>query len=396
MTRIRFRAAVVRAVEAEGPGWQRLAVDVLEPAPAGGAEPAAPASAEAAQAPPRAGLQPRPGVAWHDTALFGRLAPGDRVILNTTAAWLGLGTGGVHFVYWVPGAEHAPDPQAPGHVMKLRYSPGQIRVLAAEEEAGAALALEPGAEPAGLLGGMPVVVGTLHSQLAAAVAGIASAWPRARIAYVMTDGGALPASFSRLAAELRRLGLVVATITCGHAYGGDVEAVSPASALAAARRALRADVAVAVMGPGVVGTGTALGTTALEAAALIDTVAALGGTPVFAVRAGSSDRRPRHRGISHHALSVLRLARSAALVALPRGGAGGRLHAQLRDAGLAVRHVICYTEAAPGLRHLRRLGIEVTTMGRGPSEERLLFAAASAAGRLAGLLARRLRGGDGT
>ena len=70
----------------------------------------------------------------------------------------------------------------------------------------------------------------------------------------MTDGAALPLALSDLVADLRERELIDATITCGHAFGGDYEAVSAFSALAVARHVAHADAAVVVMGPGIVGT----------------------------------------------------------------------------------------------------------------------------------------------
>ena len=52
--------------------------------------------------------------------------------------------------------------------------------------------------------GMPVVTADLHSALPAVLAGIRADRPDARVAYVMTDGGALPAWFSRTLDGLRR------------------------------------------------------------------------------------------------------------------------------------------------------------------------------------------------
>lgn len=370
MTRLRLRPGRVREVLEAGEGWQRLLVEVDDP--------------EA----------PGPAPAWHDTGWLGPLAPGDRVILNTTAVWLGLGSGGQHFVYWVEGREPPPFPgPEAGHIVKLRYSPAQLRVQAVEERHGVHAALAPGQDVRDALAGLPVVVGTLHSQLAPAVAGIAAALPGARVVYVLTDGGALPARLSRTVRELGAAGLLVGTISCGHAYGGDLEAVTPASALVAARRLLDADAAVALMGPGVVGTGTALGTTALEAAALVDTVAALGGRPVFAVRLGAADARARHRGVSHHALTALALMHAAALVAVPFGRRARAVLGALRAAGLAGRHLPCLADGHPGLRRLAQAGIEPRTMGRGPAEEPEFFLAASAAGYLAGRLAAAAREG---
>ena len=62
-------------------------------------------------------------------------------------------------------------------------------------------------------------------------------------------------------------------------------------------------------GPGVVGTGTPLGTTAVEVAAVLD-AAARPRRPGrrCACRASSADARPRHQGVSHHSRTVLGLA----------------------------------------------------------------------------------------
>ena len=65
--------------------------------------------------------------------LTGRLL-GDHVLINTMAEELQLGSGGYHFVLAnLAALKHTS--QGSGHIMKLRYTPQQIRVLAAEEEA---------------------------------------------------------------------------------------------------------------------------------------------------------------------------------------------------------------------------------------------------------------------
>ena len=70
----------------------------------------------------------------------------------------------------------------------------------------------------------------------------------------MTDGAALPLALSDMVDALVRAGLVDVTLTAGHAFGGDLEAVTVPSALALARHAAMADVVIVAMGPGVVGT----------------------------------------------------------------------------------------------------------------------------------------------
>src|SRR5215831_19063098 len=118
----------------------------------------------------------------------------------------------------------------------------------------------------------------------------------------MTDGAGLPLAMSDLVADLRERDLVDATVTCGHAFGGDYEAVSVYSALAVARHVAGADAAVVAMGPGIVGTGTRLGFSGIEAGPILDAATGLGGDPIACLRISFADERPRHQGVSHHTL----------------------------------------------------------------------------------------------
>jgi hypothetical protein len=183
----------------------------------------------------------------------------------------------------------------------------------------------------------------------------------------MTDGAALPLALSDLAHRLRERGVVDITITAGHAFGGDLEAVSMPAALALARHVAAADIAIVGMGPGVVGTASSLGTTAVEVAAIADAAAALGGRVAVCCRVSSADSRERHRGISHHVHTALRLTCHRPEVPLPTGLAAGVDGAEPIDG----------PDAATVLA---ALGLDVTTMGRGPAEDPDFFAAASSAG----------------
>jgi len=339
--------------------------------------------------------QPRPGLWEAEVSVAGRtgralaydslvgpLQPGDRVLLNTTAVALRLGTGGVHFVLWVLGREKG-YLRGPGHLMKMRYTPLQVKVQGWEETARAF--------PEGL-GGMPVLVGSLHSQLGGACAGYkAVAGRSSKLAYLMSDGGALPAWYSELLARLRSAGLVDHVITCGHAFGGDQEAVNAFSGLLAAR-AWGAEAVVACMGPGVVGTGTVWGTTALEMGQMIDAASILGGRPVAIVRMGFGDPRARHRGVSHHVLTVLgRVAQRRCLVALPHLPPDIRvtIMGQLERAGVLARHGLAFSSGERGIQLLRREGIPMTTMNRGFEEEPHFFRSAGAAGEVAAMMVKR-------
>ncbi|MDQ1672568.1 MAG: hypothetical protein QOC98_1130, partial [Frankiaceae bacterium] len=72
-------------------------------------------------------------------ALVGDVAAGDRVLVNTSAVALGLGTGGFHLVVAVLDRtveqRAAVDPHGPGHLVKARYTPLQAIVLGVDEEA---------------------------------------------------------------------------------------------------------------------------------------------------------------------------------------------------------------------------------------------------------------------
>ena len=312
------------------------------------------------------------------TQLTGPVAPGDPVVMNTTAMDLGLGTGGWHVVHWNLARDAWRGPGG-GHVMKLRYTSLQVDTGAGEESTSWNEARPAGGDLAADLGGTPVVAISLHSQLAPVAVAFAAESGARRLVYVMTDGGALPLALSDLVADLVAAGLGAGTVTCGHAFGGDLEGVNVPSALALAVGVLGAEAVVVGTGPGVVGTGTALGTTALEVAPVLDAAAALGGRPVATVRASSADARARHRGISHHTTMALRLVRSPVMVGVPRGSGLG-----VDDGRHEVREVMVPDIA--GL--LVAAGITVTTMGRTPAQDPLFFSCAGAAGVLAADLLR--------
>jgi hypothetical protein len=121
-------------------------------------------------------------------------------------------------------------------------------------------------------------------------------------------------------------------------------------------RSRGAEVAVCAIGPGIVGTGTAIGHGGVAAAQAVNATAALEGRPVVAPRISGADERPRHRGYSHHTEAVLRLCLAEPLVPEELDPSGWR-------------------KACDGL--------PLSHMGRGPDEDPEFFAAAYAAGRLA-------------
>ncbi|HEX5540992.1 MAG TPA: DUF3866 family protein [Micromonospora sp.] len=316
-------------------------------------------------------------------SLVGRPEPGDRVLLNVGALLMGLGTGGYALVVAIPD-RLPPDPpddgrtRNAGHLVKARYTPLQPILLGADEEASPHHAALTDADE---LDGMPVVTADLHSALPAIVAGIHADAPAARIAYVMTDGGALPAWFSRTLDGLR--GTLAGTVTVGQAFGGDLEATNVHSGLLAARHALAAQVAVVTQGPGNLGTGSRWGFSGVAVGEAVNAAATLGGQPVGSLRISSADPRARHQGLSHHSITAYgRVALAAADLVLPDGLAP-ELAARVRQAldQLPARHRIVHV-AVDGLdTALRNLPVPLSTMGRGLDADYGYFLAAAAAGR---------------
>jgi hypothetical protein len=314
-------------------------------------------------------------------SLVGIPQVGDDVLLNTTALAQDLGTGGVALVVAVPD-RLPPDPEGPGHLVKARYTPLQVSVQGVDEQETEHHATIAEADD---IAGMPVVVADLHSALPAVLIGALATDPDLRVAYVMLDGAALPAAFSRTLDVLATS--LAGVITVGQAYGGDLEAVTVHTALLAAKHVLRADLAIVTQGPGNLGTGTPLGFSGVAAGEACNAVRVLGGQPIGALRISEADPRPRHRGVSHHSLTAFgRIALGGVTLVAPRGLSselGGQVDEDL--AGQPERNLVVWVdtdglEAALGLSP-----VPLRTMGRGYPEERAYFLAAAAAGRYAAL-----------
>lgn len=328
----------------------------------------------------------RPAIS--DLGLIGASQQGDEVIVNVQARDLDLGSGGFDVVHanltrglsaeGVPGA----------HVMKLNYTSLQHAIVPVEDE-HLELPLE-----------QPVAVLALHGQLAAVAWAFAQANPHGRLGFVQTPGGALPGGHSRIVRTLRERGLLAGHVTAGAAYGGEAEAVTTAGALHHGLRALGWDAAVCGPGPGIVGSRSPLGHGGMHALDSAHTSIALGAPTLVVARMSSADERPRHRGISHHTLTVLDLLLEPVTVALPAGirsPVGADLRARLGSVfGTSATRIKPQMELdvdrpARMARHdWRRApvdmpaylasGLPAETMGRVLVEDPLFFGAALAGG----------------
>lgn len=321
------------------------------------------------------------GIAY--PALVGVPQVGDRLLVNTTALAMGLGTGGYAVV--IANVDRLPaDRAGAGHLVKMRYSPLQATVLGVDEQESehhAAIAARESID------GMPVVVADLHSALPAIVAGIHLDRPAARIAYLWTDGGALPAWFSRAVAGLRQH--LAGTVTVGQAVGGDLEAVTVHSGLIAAREVLDADIAIVAQGPGNLGTGTPWGFSGVAAGEALNAAYAVGGRPVGALRISDADPRERHVGVSHHSTTAFfKVGLVPVDVPLPDRLPEALAAAVRRDlAGLPERASLQEVTTQGLDEALRSSAVRLSTMGRSLDEDYAYFLVNAAAGRYAaGLL----------
>jgi hypothetical protein len=329
--------------------------------------------------------------AWADEGLLGEMRVGDEVIVNTEALDLGLGSGGYDVVHVnltrgldAPGAGRAP-------AMKLNYTSLQHPVDPVEAssdwdeptESDNGHDTEFDDEPDTRV--VPVLVLSLHGQLAPATWAARRGGPDLRVGYVQTTGGALPGGLSEDVAELRSTELLCGHVTAGQAYGGELEAVTVIGALQAAANDLEWDAVIAGPGPGISGSGSALGHGGLVALDTAHASLILGFETLLAPRMSSSDQRTRHRGLSHHTETVLRMLLGNVRVPAPAADPSPWPHMASDDPPLVRlrracgdRHEVWIREAP--VNEYAASGLSATHMGRPLAEDRLFFAAALAAG----------------
>ncbi len=225
----------------------------------------------------------------------------DEVIVNVTATKLRLGTGGMDIVTSVMKAPPKENDSPKGHIMKARYLPNQLSVLAVESQESDYHHLF---KKSFSLQGKRVLIGELHSMIPICFWGMDFLKPASKMVVIISDEASIPLSLSQHVRALKK-DERFCTITIDQAFGGTYEAVNLVTALQFATEEIQADLIVVTLGPGVVGTGTVHGFSGLEQAAWANNIGSLGGIPVWIPRLSEKDERNRHRGISHHTLTPL-------------------------------------------------------------------------------------------
>ncbi len=292
--------------------------------------------------------------------LTGNINIDDEVILNTTAVELSLGTGGYHFV--ICNLNNNKSVEGSGHIMKLRYTPFQIKTYSVEEQESDYHKVFNEFKS---LDNMPIIVGTLHSMLTPIAATLKYLNENIKIGFIMTDGAALPIYLSNTVYELKQKNIIYKTITIGHAFGGDYESINIYSALITAKEIAKCDIVIVAMGPGIVGTGTQYGFTGIEQAYMADAVNDLEGVPICVPRVTFKDKRKRHYGLSHHSLTVFKdIAKTRYNIVFPYLHEQDFIKNQIKEGNLNKKHNIIYIEEDILSQVLKKYDLKVKSMGR--------------------------------
>lgn len=316
--------------------------------------------------------------AYNYPKMTGKVDIGDKVLLNTTAVELSLGTGGYHYVISNLDNMEA-DLEGQGHIMKLRYTPMQVRVDSVEDHESK---YHDVFEEFETLNGMPVVVGTLHSMLTPFAATYKRLNPNKKLVYIMTDGAALPIYFSMNAATLKDKGLIDSTITFGNAFGGDYECINIYTALITAKEIAKADAVFISMGPGIAGTGTKYGFTGIEQGPILDAISKLGGRPIAIPRISFADMRDRHNGISHHSITIFDEIVNVEVeipITIYSEEKDSVIKNQIKENNLDKKHKIEYIENNRTKDDIDSYGLKVKSMGRNYEQDSEFFDSASSA-----------------
>lgn len=316
--------------------------------------------------------------AYNYIGLTGKVKCSDDVLLNTTAVELSLGTGGVDFV--IANLNNLESNHTDGgHIMKLRYTPIQMKVDSVEEQSSRYHDVINKFEN---LDNLAVVVGALHSILPPFCATFKEKCPDKKLIYIMSDAAALPISFSQNVDNLKSKGLIDATITCGNAFGGDYECINIYTALITAKEICKADCVIVAMGPGIAGTGTKYGFSGIDQGMITDAIETLGGDSYIIPRISFADMRQRHKGISHHSLTILsEITNKSTNIVINTAYDEDKLEYitnQIQSMHLQEKHNILYSEYRDTEKDLEKYSLKVKSMGRGFSEDREFFEAASA------------------
>jgi len=246
----------------------------------------------------------------------GIVKPGNKVVLNTTATSLNLGTGGYDFVICILAERHISfEDEKISHLIKLNYTPLQFSIPVVEESKDYIEALNQFENHKKLKSSVAAL--TIHSHLLPFLLGVKTRNPDVRTAVVLDDSSCLPAFLSSVLNYIRENRLTDAIITVGQAFGGTHEAINHASAFIYASFALKATIIVAVPGFGLKGTGSKFGHSAIRTAEVLFYAESLGAKAYLVPRVSFADNRERHFGLSHHTSEIAEIKKNGFYLLIP-------------------------------------------------------------------------------
>lgn len=318
----------------------------------------------------------------------------DVVIINSIGNRLELGTGGYNFIYLnlsnkleggeIPGRSH-------GHIIKMKYTPGQIRVKTVEEniEFKNIFNIEPKLTP------KPVIYVILHSMLSPLVTTIKYIDPNITISCVYTYGGAMNANNSFTLKKLKKSGLIDCIITTGECFGGDYEAINIATGILFGFNQLNSDMIVICCGPGVAGSSTFFGFSTFDFIGSIYTAKLFGLCPVLIPRISMADKRERHMGVSMQSISILQTLDFAVHVPVYKDNedvvAFNFIYNQLSKYNIINKHNVHFIDDIVIKKAMNNIDPDIRVMGRSYTEDPWFFNNCSSAGAYAVELFNKLR-----
>lgn len=298
---------------------------------------------------------------------------GSKVKVNETATNLRLGTGGVDIVTAVTESKSYKRDDPVGHIMKARYLPNQHSVLSVEsqESEDHHLFTSPFS-----LGGKKVLIGELHSMIPICFWVMDKLKPSSSMVVIVNDDACLPLSYSNHIRALKKDSRF-STITIGQAFGGTYEAVNLQSALQFAHEKLNPEIILITTGPGVVGTGTTYGFSAMSQANWANVVGSLFGKPVWIPRLSEKDARSRHQGISHHTITpLLQFTYQRSIIPLPDVMSALKSKVKEQAEEINQQHQVEWIKfnGAELIEHcIKQSEVPVVTMGRSFEDDPLFF-----------------------
>jgi hypothetical protein len=146
----------------------------------------------------------------------------------------------------------------------------------------------------------------------------------------------------------------------------------------AARHVAGADVLLVGMGPGNLGTASRYGFAGIGSVDLLNAASALGAEVSLCARISFADRRPRHRGLSHHTRTIVELA--AGRVRLPLPVLDADATQELRAAVDGLDADAIWIDPAPVVDALAQHDGLLRSMGRGYADDPAFFLAGAVAG----------------